>query len=147
MNISIEWISVVIGFATSIVAILKQLGLFDRKGKQIENISKLVATYRDLSGESRDNMGIILKYETGELKNKYTRKLDIGSLVAYVILAVVIGALTYFSIIWFSSTITSSDLTGWFLKIISGIFVFIMFIVDIALISVANENIYKNKEE
>ena len=55
--------------------------------------------------------------------------------------------LTYLSIIWFSSTIARSDLMGWFLKIISGISVFIMFIMDIALISTANENIYKNKEE
>ncbi len=147
MNIPIEWISVAIGFATSIVAILKQLGLFDRKNKQIDNISKLVATYGDLSDESKDNMRVILKYETRKLRDKYTRKLDIGSLVAYVILAIIIGILTYLSIIWFSSTIAGSDLAGWFLKIISGASVFIMFIMDIALISAANENIYKNKEE
>ena len=126
---------------------MKQLGLFDRKGKQIENISKLVTTYGGLSGESKENMRVILKYETGELKNKYTRRLDIGSLVAYVILAIIIGVFTYLSIIWFSSTIARNDFTGWFWKIISGIAVFIMFIIDIALISVANENIYKNKEE
>ena len=147
MNIPIEWISVAIGSATSIVAILKQLGLFDRKNKQIDNISKLVATYGDLRDESKDNMRVILKYETRKLRDKYTRKLDIGSLVAYVILAIIIGILTYLSIIWFSSNIAGSGLTGWFLKIISGVSVFIMFIVDIALISVANENIYKNKEE
>ena len=132
---------------TSIVAILKQLGLFDRKGKQIENISKLVTTYGGLSGESKENMRVILKYETGELKNKYTRRLDIGSLVAYVILAIIIGVFTYLSIIWFSSTIARNDFAGGVWKIISGIAVFIMFIIDIALISVANENIYKNKEE
>ena len=147
MNIPIEWISVAIGSATSIVAILKQLGLFDRKNKQIDNISKLVATYGDLRDESKDNMRVILKYETRKLRDKYTRKLDIGSLVAYVILAIIIGILTYLSIIWFSSNIAGSGLTGWFLKIISGVSVFIMFIMDIALISVANENIYKNKEE
>lgn len=147
MNIPIEWISVAIGFAASVVAILKQLGLFDRKDKQIDNISKLVATYGVLSDEPKDNMRVILKYETRKLRNKYTRKLDIGSLVAYVILAIIIGMLTYLSIIWFSSTIARSDLMGWFLKIISGISVFIMFIMDIALISTANENIYKNKEE
>ena len=61
MNIPIEWISVAIGSATSIVAILKQLGLFDRKNKQIDNISKLVATYGDLRDESKDNMRVILK--------------------------------------------------------------------------------------
>lgn len=147
MNIPIEWISVAIGSATSIVAILKQLGLFDRKNKQIDNISKLVATYGDLRDESKDNMRVILKYETRKLRDKYTRKLDIGSLVAYVILAIIIGILTYLSIIWFSSNIAGSGFTGWFLKIISGVSVFIMFIMDIALISVANENIYKNKEE
>ena len=146
MNIPIEWISVAIGSATSIVAILKQLGLFDRKNKQIDNISKLVATYGDLRDESKDNMRVILKYETRKLRDKYTRKLDIGSLVAYVILAIIIGILTYLSIIWFSSNIAGSGLTGWFLKIISGVSVFIMFIMDIALISVAND-IYKNKEE
>ena len=61
-------------------------------------------------------------------------------------MSIVLGFVTYLVILWFIS-ISITSIIGWLLKIVSGIVLFFMIIVDTAAIVAGQKSMFIKKEE
>lgn len=149
MNELLEKSPAIIGVLVSILSALKSIGFFDMRNKRLERIEKLCAISASLSRndkESKKNIEDILMKETRVLKEQADRKLDPGGLFAMLFMSIVLGFVTYLVILWFVSISITSTI-GWLLKIVSGIVLFSMIIVDTAAIVAGQKSMFIKKEE
>ena len=136
MNELLEKLPAIIGVLVSILSALKSIGFFDMRNKRLERIEKLCVISASLSRnnkESKKNIENVLMKETKVLKEQADRELDPGGLFAMLFMSIVLGFVTYLVILWFIS-ISITSIIGWLLKIVSGIVLFFMIIVDTAAI-------------
>ena len=148
MHELIDKLPIIVGALVSILSALKSVGLFEMRTKRIERIEKLcsisVALKKD-NQESRKNIENILTEETRILREQANRKLDPGGLFAMMFMSIVLGFVTYLTILWFVS-INLNNIIDWALKILSGTILFFMIIVDVAAIFTGQKSMFKNKE-
>lgn len=149
MNELLEKLPAIIGVLVSILSALKSIGFFDMRNKRLERIEKLCVISASLSRnnkESKKNIENILMKETKVLKEQADRELDPGGLFAMLFMSIVLGFVTYLVILWFIS-ISITSIIGWLLKIVSGIVLFFMIIVDTAAIVAGQKSMFIKKEE
>ena len=149
MNELLEKLPAIIGVLVSILSALKSIGFFDMRNKRLERIEKLCVISASLSRnnkESKKNIENVLMKETKVLKEQADRELDPGGLFAMLFMSIVLGFVTYLVILWFIS-ISITSIIGWLLKIVSGIVLFFMIIVDTAAIVAGQKSIFIKKEE
>lgn len=149
MNELLEKLPAIIGVLVSILSALKSIGFFDMRNKRLERIEKLCVISASLSRnnkESKKNIENVLMKETKVLKEQADRELDPGGLFAMLFMSIVLGFVTYLVILWFIS-ISITSIIGWLLKIVSGILLFFMIIVDTAAIVVGQKSMFIKKEE
>ena len=149
MNELLEKLPAIIGVLVSILSALKSIGFFDMRNKRLERIEKLCVISASLSRnnkESKKNIENVLMKETKALKEQADRELDPGGLFAMLFMSIVLGFVTYLVILWFIS-ISITSIIGWLLKIVSGIVLFFMIIVDTAAIVAGQKSMFIKKEE
>jgi hypothetical protein len=149
MNKLLEKLPAIIGVLVSILSALKSIGFFDMRNKRLERIEKLCVISASLSRnnkESKKNIENVLMKETKVLKEQADRELDPGGLFAMLFMSIVLGFVTYLVILWFIS-ISITSIIGWLLKIVSGIVLFFMIIVDTAAIVAGQKSMFIKKEE
>ena len=149
MNKLLEKLPAIIGVLMSILSALKSIGFFDMRNKRLERIEKLCVISASLSRnnkESKKNIENVLMKETKVLKEQADRELDPGGLFAMLFMSIVLGFVTYLVILWFIS-ISITSIIGWLLKIVSGIVLFFMIIVDTAAIVAGQKSMFIKKEE
>ena len=149
MNELLEKLPAIIGVLVSILSALKSIGFFDMRNKRLERVEKLCVISASLSRnnkESKKNIENVLMKETKVLKEQADRELDPGGLFAMLFMSIVLGFVTYLVIIWFIS-ISITSIIGWLLKIVSGIVLFFMIIVDTAAIVAGQKSMFIKKEE
>lgn len=149
MNELLEKLPAIIGVLVSILSALKSIGFFDMRNKRLERIEKLCVISASLSRnnkESKKNIENVLMKETKVLKEQADRELDPGGLFAMLFMSIVLGFVTYLVILWFIS-ISITSIIGWLLKIVSGIVLFFMIIVDTAAIVTGQKSMFIKKEE
>ena len=149
MNELLEKLPAIIGVLVSILSALKSIGFFDMRNKRLERIEKLCVISASLSRnnkESKKNIENVLMKETKVLKEQADRELDPGGLFAMLFMSIVLGFVTYLVILWFIS-ISITSIIGWLLKIVSGIVLFFMIIVDTAAIVAGQRSMFIKKEE
>ena len=149
MNELLEKLPAIIGVLVSILSALKSIGFFDMRNKRLERIEKLCVISASLSRnnkESKKNIENVLMKETKVLKEQADRELDPGGLFAILFMSIVLGFVTYLVILWFIS-ISITSIIGWLLKIVSGIVLFFMIIVDTAAIVAGQKSMFIKKEE
>jgi|GEM_PF-893846 len=149
MNELLEKLPAIIGVLVSILSALKSIGFFDMRNKRLERIEKLCVISASLSRnnkESKKNIENVLMKETKVLKEQADRELDPGGLFAMLFMSIVLGFVTYLVILWFIS-ISITSIIGWLLKIVSGIVLFFMIIVDTAAIVAGQKSMFIKKEE
>lgn len=149
MNELLEKLPAIIGVLVSILSALKSIGFFDMRNKRLERIEKLCVISASLSRnnkESKKNIENVLMKETKVLKEQADRELDPGGLFAMLFMSIVLGFVTYLVILWFIS-ISVTSIIGWLLKIVSGIVLFFMIIVDTAAIVAGQKSMFIKKEE
>ena len=149
MNELLEKLSAIIGVLVSILSALKSIGFFDMRNKRLERVEKLCVISASLSRnnkESKKNIENVLMKETKVLKEQADRELDPGGLFAMLFMSIVLGFVTYLVILWFIS-ISITSIIGWLLKIVSGIVLFFMIIVDTAAIVAGQKSMFIKKEE
>ena len=149
MNELLEKLPAIIGVLVSILSALKSIGFFDMRNKRLERIEKLCVISASLSRnnkESKKNIENVLMKETKVLKEQADRELDPGDLFAMLFMSIVLGFVTYLVILWFIS-ISITSIIGWLLKIVSGIVLFFMIIVDTAAIVAGQKSMFIKKEE
>ena len=149
MNELLEKLPAIIGVLVSILSALKSIGFFDMRNKRLERIEKLCVISASLSRnnkESKKNIENVLMKETKVLKEQADRDLDPGGLFAMLFMSIVLGFVTYLVILWFIS-ISITSIIGWLLKIVSGIVLFFMIIVDTAAIVAGQKSMFIKKEE
>ncbi|MBB1559215.1 hypothetical protein HG438_002840 [Candidatus Saccharibacteria bacterium] len=149
MNELLERLPAIIGVLVSILSALKSIGFFDMRNKRLERIEKLCVISASLSRnnkESKKNIENVLMKETKVLKEQADRELDPGGLFAMLFMSIVLGFVTYLVILWFIS-ISITSIIGWLLKIVSGIVLFFMIIVDTAAIVAGQKSMFIKKEE
>lgn len=149
MNELLEKLPAIIGVLVSILSALKSIGFFDMRNKRLERIEKLCVISASLSRnskESKKNIENVLMKETKVLKEQADRELDPGGLFAMLFMSIVLGFVTYLVILWFIS-ISIASIIGWLLKIVSGIVLFFMIIVDTAAIVAGQKSMFIKKEE
>ena len=149
MNELLEKLPAIIGVLMSILSALKSIGFFDMRNKRLERIEKLCVISASLSRnnkESKKNIENVLMKETKVLKEQADRELDPGGLFAMLFMSIVLGFVTYLVILWFIS-ISITSIIGWLLKIVSGIVLFFMIIVDTAAIVAGQKSMFIKKEE
>ena len=149
MNELLEKLPAIIGVLVSILSALKSIGFFDMRNKRLERIEKLCVISASLSRnnkESKKNIENVLMKETKVLKEQADRELDPGGLFAMLFMSIVLGFVTYLVILWFIS-ISITSIIGWLLKIVSGIVLFFMIIVDTTAIVAGQKSMFIKKEE
>ena len=149
MNELVEKLPAIIGVLVSILSALKSIGFFDMRNKRLERVEKLCVISASLSRnnkESKKNIENVLMKETKVLKEQADRELDPGGLFAMLFMSIVLGFVTYLVILWFIS-ISITSIIGWLLKIVSGIVLFFMIIVDTAAIVAGQKSMFIKKEE
>jgi len=149
MNELLEKLPAIIGVLVSILSALKSIGFFDMRNKRLERVEKLCVISASLSRnnkESKKNIENVLMKETKVLKEQADRELDPGGLFAMLFMSIVLGFVTYLVILWFIS-ISITSIIGWLLKIVSGIVLFFMIIVDTAAIVAGQKSMFIKKEE
>ena len=149
MNELLEKLPAIIGVLVSILSALKSIGFFDMRNKRLERIEKLCVISASLSRnnkESKKNIENVLMKETKVLKEQADRELDPGGPFAMLFMSIVLGFVTYLVILWFIS-ISITSIIGWLLKIVSGIVLFFMIIVDTAAIVAGQKSMFIKKEE
>ena len=149
MNELLEKLPAIIGVLVSILSALKSIGFFDMRNKRLERIEKLCVISASLSRnnkESKKNIENVLMKETKVLKEQADRELDPGGLFAMLFMSIVLGFVTYLVILWFIS-ISITSIIGWLLKIVSGIVLFFMIIVDTAAIVAGQKSMFIKNEE
>ena len=149
MNELLEKLPAIIGVLVSILSALKSIGFFDMRNKRLERIEKLCVISASLSRnnkESKKNIENVLMKETKVLKEQADRELDPGGLFAMLFMSIVLGFVTYLVILWFIS-ISITSIIGWLLKIVSGIVLSFMIIVDTAAIVAGQKSMFIKKEE
>ena len=149
MNELLEKLPAIIGVLVSILSALKSIGFFDMRNKRLERIEKLCVISASLSRnnkESKKNIENVLMKETKVLKEQADRELDPGGLFAMLFMSIVLGFVTYLVILWFIS-ISITSIICWLLKIVSGIVLFFMIIVDTAAIVAGQKSMFIKKEE
>ena len=149
MNELLEKLPAIIGVLVSILSALKSIGFFDMRNKRLERIEKLCVISASLSRnnkESKKNIENVLMKETKVLKEQADRELDPGGLFAMLFMSIVLGFVTYLVILWFIS-ISITSVIGWLLKIVSGMVLFFMIIVDTAAIVAGQKSMFIKKEE
>ena len=149
MNELLEKLPAIIGVLVSILSALKSIGFFDMRNKRLERIEKLCVISASLSRnnkESKKNIENVLMKETKVLKEQADRELDPGGLFAMLFMSIVLGFVTYLVILCFIS-ISITSIIGWLLKIVSGIVLFFMIIVDTAAIVTGQKSMFIKKEE
>ena len=149
MNELLEKLPAIIGVLVSILSALKSIGFFDMRNKRLERVEKLCVISASLSRnnkESKKNIENVLMKETKVLKEQADRELDPGGLFAMLFMSIVLGFITYLVILWFIS-ISITSIIGWLLKIVSGIVLFFMIIVDTAAIVAGQKSMFIKKEE
>ena len=149
MNKLLEKLPAIIGVLVSILSALKSIGFFDMRNKRLERIEKLCVISASLSRnnkESKKNIENVLMKETKVLKEQADRELDPGGLFAMLFMSIVLGFVTCLVILWCIS-ISITSIIGWLLKIVSGIVLFFMIIVDTAAIVAGQKSMFIKKEE
>ena len=146
MNELLEKLPAIIGVLVSILSALKSIGFFDMRNKRLERLCVISASLSRNNKESKKNIENVLMKETKVLKEQADRELDPGGLFAMLFMSIVLGFVTYLVILWFIS-ISITSIIGWLLKIVSGIVLFFMIIVDTAAIVAGQKSMFIKKEE